>query len=165
MVFFLVFPPLTFQFGSCSRLNWLPVGFWSHVKHLHSDSDSVLIFDFFVLMSRTALNVAMPAPWTWEWQYDASVGLANFHTFDGVCARYIAEEAAALGRRPRVGNIDGLLSARCCCQTRLWLTDHKAKSLFAFVQRLIHFLCIAVSYLHIGAESSRGRATCCDCCR
>ena len=25
--------------GSCSRLNWLPVGFWLHVKHLHSDSD------------------------------------------------------------------------------------------------------------------------------
>ena len=23
------------------RLNWLPVGFWLHVKHLHSDSDSM----------------------------------------------------------------------------------------------------------------------------
>jgi len=27
VVFFLVFFPLTFQFGSCNRLNWLPVGF------------------------------------------------------------------------------------------------------------------------------------------
>ena len=24
---------------SCSSLNWLPVGFWLHVKHLHSDSE------------------------------------------------------------------------------------------------------------------------------
>ena len=29
---------ITFLF----RLNWLPVGFWLHVKHLHSDSDSPL---------------------------------------------------------------------------------------------------------------------------
>ena len=43
MVFFLVFSPLTFQFGSCSRLNWVPVGFWLHVKHLHSDSDSLSV--------------------------------------------------------------------------------------------------------------------------
>ena len=29
---------LTFLFGSCSSLNWLPVGFWLHVKLLHSRS-------------------------------------------------------------------------------------------------------------------------------
>ena len=27
----------------CSRLNWLPVGFWLHVEHLHSDSDAGLL--------------------------------------------------------------------------------------------------------------------------
>jgi len=37
MIFFLVFF-INLLVGSCSRLNWLPVGFWLHVKHLHSHS-------------------------------------------------------------------------------------------------------------------------------
>ena len=58
MVLFLVLP-LTFYFGSCIRLNWLPVGFWLHLKHLHSDSDSDRIINRLKQRTLPALRVTI----------------------------------------------------------------------------------------------------------